>query len=92
MWASYMPIILNETKAGGVTETAYFLNYAERVQYLLPDVLGAKTMFTCENETGVGLEGFTRKMENIATSMSNAYVPPFSPSPSLQILLASETT
>lgn len=89
MWASYMPVILNETKSGGVTETSYFLNYAERAQYLLPDVLGAKTMFTCENETGVGLEGFTRKMDNMAISLSNAYVPSFYPSPDVQIFLAS---
>ncbi|OAL52965.1 hypothetical protein IQ07DRAFT_629469 [Pyrenochaeta sp. DS3sAY3a] len=73
MWASYMPVILNQTKSGGVTETSYFLNYAERGQYLLPDVLGTKSMFTCENETGIGLEGFTRKMDNMAISLSNAF-------------------
>ena len=72
MWASYIPVPLNSSKVGGVKETAYKLRYADRAQYIMPDVLGKKSMYVCRNETNIGLEGFTRKMNNIAISLSNS--------------------
>lgn len=73
MWASYIPVALNSTKVGGATELSYQMKYADRAQYLMPDVLGKKSIFRCKNETKIGLEGFTRKMNNVATSLSNSF-------------------
>lgn len=72
MWASYIPVAVNSTKVGKTTEFAYQMKYADRAQYILPDILGKKSIFVCRNETKIGLEGFTRKMNNVATSLSNS--------------------
>lgn len=72
MWASYIPVALNSSKTNGTTELAYQLEYADRAQYLLPDVLGKNNIYECQNKTHIGLEGFSRKMNNVASSLSNS--------------------
>jgi hypothetical protein len=41
--------------------------------YLMQDIMGTNPT-NCSNETGLGFEGFERRIRNVAISMTNAYV------------------